>query len=434
MSFTENLLLIVALIAASAFFALAEIALAASRRLRLRQLADEGSLQALAVLRAQEQPGHYFTAVQIGLNAVAILGGIVGEGLFGPPLAAILERWLAPTTAAALSFALSVLIVTSLFVIFADLLPKRVSMAVPERIALRLITPMNRLLLVFKPAIWLYSRTADLVLRLAGLPQQRDERITPDDILALAEAGAQAGVIHRPEQRVIENLFELETRTVSSAMIPRNGIVWLHHDDPDEVVRARIAAEPFSTYPVCRETLDQVVGTVDAKDLFQRVLNGASIDLADPALLHKPVVMPEQISLSEVLQQFRQQHEDFALIVNEFGTVVGMVTLGDVMSTVMGGLVAPADEDMIVRREDGSWLIDGLTPMSDVLRELDLEEPSHVGEYDSLAGFMMVMLRRVPRRTDRVLWDGCRFEVMDVDNYRIDQVLVTREAAGAGFR
>lgn len=434
MSFTENLLLIVALIAASAFFALAEIALAASRRLRLRQLADEGSLQALAVLRAQEQPGHYFTAVQIGLNAVAILGGIVGEGLFGPPLAAILERWLAPTTAAALSFALSVLIVTSLFVIFADLLPKRVSMAVPERIALRLITPMNRLLLVFKPAIWLYSRTADLVLRLAGLPQQRDERITPDDILALAEAGAQAGVIHRPEQRVIENLFELETRTVSSAMIPRNGIVWLHHDDPDEVVRARIAAEPFSTYPVCRETLDQVVGTVDAKDLFQRVLNGASIDLADPALLHKPVVMPEQISLSEVLQQFRQQHEDFALIVNEFGTVVGMVTLGDVMSTVMGGLVAPADEDMIVRREDGSWLIDGLTPMSDVLRELDLEEPSHVGEYDSLAGFMMVMLRRVPRRTDRVLWDGCRFEVMDVDNYRIDQVLVTREAACTGFR
>lgn len=428
MSFTENLLLIVALIGASAFFALAEIALAAARRLRLRQLADEGNARALLVLRAQEQPGHYFTAVQIGVNAVAILGGIVGEGLFGPPLAAVLERWLAPPTATALAFALSVLIVTSLFVVFADLLPKRVSMAVPERVALRLITPMNRLLLLFKPAIWLYSRAADLVLRLAGLPQQRDERITADDILALAEAGAQAGAIHRPEQQVIENLFELETRTVSSTMVPRAGIVWLRHDDPDDVVRARIAAEPFTTYPVCRETLDMVLGTVDAKDLFQCVLKGEPIRLTDPALLHRPVVVPEQLSLSEVLQQFRQQHEDFALVVNEYGTVVGMVTLGDLMSTVMAGLVTQDDEEMIVRRDDGSWLIDGLTPMPDVLRALDLAEPPHADEYDSLAGFLMVMLRRVPRRTDRVSWDGYRFEVLDVDNYRIDQVLVTREA------
>lgn len=427
MSFTESLLFIALLVGASAFFSLAEIALAASRRLRLHQLADQGDARALLVLRAQEQPGYYFTTVQIGVNAVAILGGIVGEGLFGPPLAAVLARWLDASTATALAFALSVLIVTSLFVVFADLLPKRVGMAVPEQMALRLITPMNRLLWLLKPAIWLYSHGTDGVMRLFGLPQHLDHRVTADDILALAEAGAQAGAIHRPEQRVIENLFELETRTVSSAMTPRDRVAWLHHDDPDEVVRARIAAEPFSTYPVCRGELDHALGYVDAKDLFQRVLNGQPIRLTEDGLLHKLVVVPEQLSLSEVLHQFRQQHEDFALIVNEYSTVVGVVTLNDVMSTVMGDLVTHEDEEMIVRRDDGSWLIDGLTPMPDVLRVLGLEDPPHLDDYDTVAGFLMVMLRRVPRRTDRVVWDGHRFEVMDVDNYRIDQVLVTRE-------
>ena len=428
MSFTQSLLFILLLIGASAFFSLAEIALAASRRLRLQQLADDGDERALQVLRVQEQPGFYFTTVQIGVNAVAILGGIVGEGLFGPPLAAVLSRWLTEPHAGQLAFALSVLGVTSLFVVFADLLPKRLGMTQPERMALRLIGPMHAVLWMLKPVVWLYSRCTDLIMRALGLPLQRDDRITPDDILALAEAGTLAGAIDRPEQQVIENLFELETRPVSSAMTPRDRIAWLHHDDPDAVVRARIAAEPFSTYPVCRGELDQAIGYVDAKELFQRVLNGQPIRLTDEALLHKLVVVPERLSLSEVLHHFRQQHEDFALIVNEYSTVVGVVTLNDVMSTVMGTLVEPEDEEMIVRREDGSWLIDGLTPMQDVLRALDLEEPPNATEYDTIAGFLMWMLRRVPRRTDRVVWGGYRFEVMDVDNYRIDQVLVTQEA------
>ncbi|HMN58672.1 MAG TPA: hemolysin family protein, partial [Ottowia sp.] len=427
MSFTQSLLLIVLLIVVSAFFSLAEIALAASRRLRLRPLADAGDLRALRVLQVQEQPGDYFTAVQIGVNAVAILGGIVGEGLFGPPLERLLALWLPAGVAGDVAFAVSVLIVTSMFVMFADLLPRRLGMAEPERVAMALIGPMNAVRLALRPLVWLYARCADALLRALGLPLQRDERITPDDILALAEAGTQAGAIDRPEQQVIENLLELETRTVSSAMTPRDRIAWLHHDDPDEVVRARIAAEPYSTYPVCRGELDQAIGYVDAKELFQRVLNGQPIRLTDDSLLHKLVVVPDRLSLSEVLHQFRQQHEDFALIVNEYSTVVGVVTLNDVMSTVMGELVTQEDEEMIVRREDGSWLIDGLTPMSDVLRALDLNEPPHMSEYDTLAGFLMVMLRRVPRRTDRLSWDGHRFEVLDVDNHRIDQVLVTRE-------
>ena len=426
MNLTQSLLLIALLIVVSAFFSLAEIALAASRRLRLRQLADDGDARALRVLRVQEQPGFYFTTVQIGLNAVAILGGIVGEGLLGPYLAEALRPWLPERTAASLSLVGSVAAVTSVFVVFADLVPKRLGMAEPERVAMAVVGPMAHVLLLFKPIVWLYTRCTDLVMRLLGLPMQRDERITPDDILALAEAGTQAGVLDRPGQQVIENVFELDTRTVTSAMTPRDRIAWLRHDADDAEIRLRIAAEPFSTYPVCEGELDRVLGYVDAKDLFQRVLHQRPIELTEPALLHKVVVVPDSLSLSEVLHQFRQQHEDFALIVNEYSTVVGVVTLNDVMSTVMGELVTPEDEEPIVLRDDGSWLIDGHTPMADVQRALNLDDLPSAEAYDTLAGFLMVMLRRVPRRTDSVLWGGHRFEVMDVDNYRIDQVLVTR--------
>ncbi|MDO5086118.1 MAG: hemolysin family protein [Comamonadaceae bacterium] len=431
MSLVQSLIALALLIAASAFFSVAEMSLAASRRLKLRQLADEGDARALRVLHVQEQPGYYFTAVQIGVNAIAILGGIAGEGLFSPYLHRLLRHALPDATAATLAFAGSVVIVTSLFVVFADLAPKRLGMAEPERVAMAVVGPMERFLRVFKPVVWLYTRCTDLIMKLLGLPMQRDERITPDDILALAEAGTQAGVLERPEQQVIENVFELDTRSISSAMTPRDRVAWFDLKDTDEMVRVRIAAEPFSTYPVCDGGLDRVVGYVDAKDLFQRVLNQRPIVLTDEGLIHKVLVVPDRLSLAEVLAQFRHAHEDFAVIVNEYSTVVGVVTLNDVMSTVMGELVTPEDEELIVRRDDRSWLIDGMTPIQDVQRALGLHVLPEKDEYETLAGFLMVMLRRVPKRTDSVLWEGFRFEVMDVDSYRIDQVMVTRSDAPA---
>ncbi|MDP3701255.1 MAG: hemolysin family protein [Hylemonella sp.] len=426
MSFTQSLIVIALLIAASAFFSMAEMSLAASRRLRLRQLADEGDTRAAAVLRIQEQPGHYFTVVQIGQNAVAILGGIVGEGAFSPLLERLLQGWLPAPAAATTAFVLSFALVISLFIVFSDLFPKRLAMAEPERLALLLNAPMRLCMRVLKPVVWIYSRTTDALFGLLGLSTQRDDRVTSDDILALAEAGAQAGVLARDEQQVIANVFELDTRTVSSAMTARDRIAWFDQRDSDAIVRARITAEPFSTYPVCDGDIDHVMGYVDAKDLFQRILKDQPIRLDDPTLLHKAVVVPDRLTLTEVLAQFRQAHEDFALIVNEYSLVVGLVTLNDVMSTVMGDLVAPADEEMIVQREEGSWLIDGITPMADVQRALGLDTLPQPEDYETLAGFLMVMLRRVPRRTDRVQWDGYSFEVMDVDSYRIDQVMVTR--------
>ena len=164
---------------------------------------------------------------------------------------------------------------------------------------------------------------------------------------------------------------------------------------------------------------------MDAKDLFQRVLNNQPISLSDDALVHKALVVPDRLTLAEVLHQFRQARDDFAIIVNEYSLVVGVVTLNDVMSTVMGDLVGPVGEDLIVQRDETSWLIDGITPIEEVERTLDLDELPHQGEYETLGGLLMVMLRRIPRRTDKVRWGQYQFEVMDVDSYRIDQVLVT---------
>ena len=426
MTLTQSLLIIGLLIAASAFFSVAEISLAAARRLRLRQMADEGDARADRVLRLQDQPGDYFTVVQVGQNAVAILGGIVGEGALSPHFSALFALWLPGATAEKAGFLASFLAVTSLFILFADLFPKRLGMAEPERLVVRLAQPMAWCMTLLRPLVWFYSRGADALFRVLGLSSLRDDRITSEDILAMMEAGARAGVLAAREQQVITNVFELDTRTVSSAMSPRDRVAFFLRDEPDAVIRLRIAAEPFSTYPVCEGDIDHVVGYVDAKDLFQRVLNNQPISLADDSLVRKVLIVPDRLTLSEVLEQFRQVHEDFAVIVNEYSLVVGVVTLNDVMSTVMGDLVGPADEEQIVRRDENSWLIDGVTPIEDVLHVLGLDELPHSDEYKTLAGFLMVMLRRVPRRTDSVSWGGYKFEVLDVDSFRIDQVMVSR--------
>ncbi|RYF70316.1 MAG: HlyC/CorC family transporter [Comamonadaceae bacterium] len=432
MSLTQSLLLIAALIAASAFFSLAEITLAAARRLRLRQLADDGDLRAQKVMRIQEQPGHYFTVVQIGLNAIAILGGVVGEGALTPYFARLFELWVEPPLAQSLAFGASFISIVAVFLVFADLFPKRLGMNAPEQLAMRLVGPMGVCITVLKPLVWLFMRSTDALFKLFGLPIHREDTITSADILAMTEAGAQAGVLAAREQRVIANVFELDTRLVSSVMTSRDRIAWLHKDDPEAVLRARIVAAPYSAYPVCEGDIDHVLGYVDAKDMFHRVLSGQPLAFDKGLPLHKALVIPDRITLTEVLELFRLAGEDFAIVVNEYSLVVGVITLNDVMSTVMGDLVQAIDEEpQIVRRDENSWLIDGVTSIGDVLRALGIDELPHAEEYETLAGFLMVMLRRVPRRTDSVSWGGFTFEVMDVDSHRIDQVMVTRGGPAA---
>jgi CBS domain containing-hemolysin-like protein len=427
MSSTDSLFIIALLVALSALFSLSEMSVAASRRLKLRQLLDQGDARAQDVLDVQDEPGDFFTVIQIGQNTVAILAGLVGEGAFTPAMARFMG-WLqlAPDTAQRLGGVCSFLLVTSLFILLSDLLPKRVGMTAPERVALSVVGPMRYLSTVFKPVVWLFKRITDLLSALLGLPERRDDRVTPDDILAMAQAGADAGVLARPEHEVIENVIELDTRVVTSSMTARDQVVHFLIDDSEVLIRARIDQYPHSTYLVCDGSIDHVLGYVDSKNLLRRLLNNEPISLKAEGLVQKVLMVPDRLTLSEVLAQFRQAHEDFAVIVNEYGLVVGIITINDVMNTVMGQLVSPLDEEQIVRRDADSWLIDGMTPVPDVLRALNLDDLPDSTEYETLAGFVMVSLRRVPRRTDTVEWGGYRFEVMDVDAHKIDQVMVTR--------
>jgi len=431
---TTSLLLISLLILGSAFFSMAEMSVAASRRLNLQQRADAGDARAAQVLAVQAQPGHYFTVVQIGVNTVAILAGIVGEGAFTPHFEAVLRLALAPEPAATLAFFASFSCITASFIVLADLVPKRLSMNEPERVAMALIGPMLLLCRLLKPLAWAFSGISEGLIHALGLPARRDETISHRDILALTEAGHQAGVVADEEQQVIANVFELDTRSVESVMTTRERIVFFSLDEDDALIRNRIAESPHSTYLVCDGEIDRVVGYVDATDLFQRVLRDEALalhDANDASLVKKVLIVPDRLTLSEMLTQFREAHEDFAVIVNEYSLVVGVVTLNDLMSTVMGALVAPHDEEQIVRREDGSFLADGITPIPDIERALGIEGWPHAGTYDTLAGFLMVMLRRIPRRTDVVEWEGWRFEVVDVDSHRVDQVMITSVARSA---
>ena len=422
----ESTLIILLLIVASAFFSISEISLAAARKLKLEQLAEDGDARAKVALALQAQPGHFFTTIQIGLNAVAILGGILGEGAYAPYFTALLApHFAAAETAATLASVLSFLLVTSAFILFADLVPKRIAIVAPERIALNIAGPMTLCIRLLSPLIWTFNGIASRILAALGLPQQRPEDVTAEDIVALAQAGADAGVVAEQEQQMIENVLELDTRTAPSSMTPRDGIVWLALDEDEAGLRAKLASHPHSKYPVCRDEIDQPLGYVDAKDLLGRIIAGEALRL-DADRLQPVLILPDTLTLSEILGHFRAGREDFALIINEYALIVGLITLNDLTSTLVGDPLIDSDEAQIVRRDADSWLIDGLTPVGDVETELELPPFPDDSQYETIAGFMMYMLRKLPKRTDSVIHGGYKFEVIDVDRNRIDQLLVTR--------
>lgn len=422
----DSLLVILLLIVISSFFSLSEISLAAARKIKLKLLADEGNINAQRVLKMQEQPGMFFTVVQIGLNAVAILGGIVGDAAFSPAFSSLFNRFVEPELAEKLSFICSFTIVTSLFILFADLTPKRVGMIAPEAVALRIINPMRFCLLVMRPLVWLFNGLANVFFRIFKLPMVRKDDITSDDIYAVVEAGALAGVLRKQEHELIENVFELESRTVPSSMTSRENIVWFDLHEDELSLKTKIAQHPHSKFLVCDGDIDHIVGYVDSKELLLRVLGNQSMALNSGVQIRSALIVPDTLTLSEALESFKTAGEDFAVIMNEYALVVGIITLNDVMTTLMGDLVGQGLEEQIVARDENSWLVEGGTPIDDVMRVLDIDEFPQSGNYETIGGFMMYMLRKIPKRTDFVKFSGYKFEVVDIDSYRIDQLLVTR--------
>jgi len=424
----ESTFVILLLITASAFFSISEISLAAARKLKLEQLRDEGDSRAARVLTLQKQPGHFFTAVQIGLNAVAILAGVLGEGAYAPAFSRFFLGFTDSDTAAMLGSLGSFLLVTTAFVLVADLIPKRIAIVAPEAIALRIAGTMLFCLRLLTPLIWAFNGIANQVLALLGLPATRPEDFTPEDIVAMANAGAEAGVVARQERQMIENVFELEIRTAPSTMTARESIVWLERDDSEESIRAKIIAHPHAKFPVCAGGIDQSIGYVDSKDILGHLLADQPLSLRGDGLLRNVLILPETLTLAEIIEQFKGMREDFALIINEYALIVGLITLNDVTSTLMGNSMVALTEEQIIQRDADSWLVDGMTPVGDLERVLDIEPFPDDDQFETIAGFMMYVLRKVPRPTESVVHDGYKFEVIDIDNHKIDQLLVTRVA------
>ena len=419
-----GILFIISLAVLSSFFAFAEISLAASRRLKLKGMVEKGDSRASQIIAFQEQPGLYFTTVQIGLNAIAILAGIVGESLLSPHFMNILPPSLSLSVRMKLASILPFLSVTIFFVLFADLIPKRIAMAMPEKVALRLIEKMRRVIMIFGPIAWSFNALSGLICKSLGIPDMRKEDITPDDLYAMMEAGTMAGLLRTQEKILIDNVFELDIRTIPSAMTTRDYVVFFLLDEGVESIREKIVASPHSTYVICKDVIDHVVGYVDSKVLLERVLQGHDLLLNTGLEIRPPLIIPDTLTLAEAMDQFKGKGETLAVVLNEYGMVVGIITLQDIMRMLMGTMVG--EEEQIVRRDDNSWLVDGVTPVEDIMEVFSIDEFPESMNYETVGGFVIYTLRRIPHRTDFVIHAGYKFEVVDIDNYKIDQVLVTR--------
>ena len=424
MSLFSAILILILLIIVSAIVSSAEISLAGARRIKLQNMANEGNTKAAMVLKLQEQPGRFITVVQIGLNMVAVLGGVIGEATISVHLQAFLQQYTdAPWVDSAASW-LAFIIVTASFILLADLMPKRLALINPEAVALRTVHIMQLCIILLKPIVWIFDSLANVMFRLFRISTIRVESMTPEDIVAVVDAGAEAGVLKAQEHYLIENIFDMQQRKITSTMTTRENIIFLDRTFTRQQVLDTLTKNSHSKLLICDQGLDHILGYVESHSLLTLFLKEEQVQLTDNRLLRKLLYVPDTLSLYEVLELFKSTGEDFAVIVNEYALVVGIVTLNDVMSIVMGELVS-SEEEQIIRRDEDSWLIDGATPLEDVKRALDIENFPHDENYETIAGFMMYMLRKIPKKTDFVLYDRYKFEIIDTENFKIDQLMVS---------
>lgn len=426
-----RLFLLAVLIGISMFLSMSEISLASARKMKLQVMKEKGDERAEKVLSIQETSGNFFAVVQIGINAVAILGGIVGDDILNPVIKNFIISCFPNSALHAdmIGSIISFVFVTGLFIEFADLIPKKLAMASPENTAVSVINLMSFLIIVLKPFIFIFESMSSLVFKIFKIKQTRNDSITYDDIFAIMDAGAEAGVVQKKEQSLIENIFELDTRWVSSIMTNRNDIIYITLEEEEDSIKEKISNYPHSKFLVCQNDIDSVVGYVDSKNILPRILKGEMNGLHGIKDITKTniLILPNTLTISEALDKFNEAREDFAVIMNEYGNVVGLVTFYDVVNTLMGDVVyQDQDEQQIISRGEGSWLVDGITPIDDVKKVLEIDSLPEEDTYETIAGFMMYMLKSIPKKAAKVEYEEYTFEVVDVDNFKIDQLLVNK--------
>jgi putative hemolysin len=424
----SDIFLILSLIVLNGLFAMSEIAVISARKARLHQRADEGHAGARAALELANEPGNFLSTIQVGITAVGVLTGAIGEAAMAGALSeqiAVIPA-LAPYSQG-IALSLIVLGLTYLSVVIGELVPKRIALHGPENIASLVARPMQCLARLAYPVVKLLSASSDLVLKLLRVRPVPEPPVTQEEIQVLMEQGAEAGVFEETEQTLVSNILRLDQKKAAAIMTPRMDIFFLDIEEPFEENRRKIVANAHSRIPVCKGGLDHILGVLQSKDLLARSLSGQTPDLT--ASLRAPLYLPETISPIQMLETFKKTRNHLAFIVDEYGELQGLVTLHDVLEAIAGDIptVEMAEEPLAVQRADGSWLIDG-TLSVDKFRELfELEAlpKEDAGNYHTVGGFVMMELGRVPAVTDRFEQSGLRFEVIDMDRNRVDKVLVT---------
>jgi len=420
------------LIVLNAGFAMSEMALTTSRKARLQVMLEAGEHGVEAAIDLHDHPTKFLSTVQVGITSISVLNGIVGDAAFSEPLG----EWLHATFNLSLrpahvtATALVVLIITVLTIIFGELVPKRIGQMFPETVAAIVAPPMQWLSMATRPLVVLLSKTTEAILRLIGVKGHSNRAVTEEEIAASLEEGLDAGVIEAQEHQMVRNVFRLDDRQIGSMMIPRAEIRWLDANAPIADVLRAVVDDPHARYPVCRGGLDDVIGVITAQGLLKPLAEGRTPVLTEE--LQAPVFVPETLSGMELLDHFRTHVAQLVFVVDEYGAVQGVITLRDVLEAITGEFGPESGDDAwAIRREDGSWLMDGLIPVPEIKDRLEIKDlpEEDRGRYNTLAGMIMLLLGRLPRTTDAVEWGDWRFEVVDLDGKRVDKVLVSRNTS-----
>lgn len=425
--------ILVMLILLNGVFALAELAIVSSRRERLQTLADSGNSGAAIALRMSMEPTALLSTVQVGITLIGILAGAFG----GAALTNELAQLIAPLPligpySQGIALAIVVGTITFFSVVIGELVPKRLALRSPERLAASVARPMSWLSNLARPVVRLLSLATAFFLRLLGVGDDISEvAVTEEEIRVLLEEGALAGVFEEAERDMVASIFRFGDRQLRSMMTPRTELVWLDVNDSDEVIRETITNSRHSRFPVAEGSLDRVIGLLEAKDLLSSSWSTASLDLT--SIIRTPLFLPETMLALRALERFKQTGIQMALLVDEFGGVEGAVTLFDMMEAIVGDIPTLEEiaEPPVVQREDGSYLVEGSLDSDDLKELLDIGILPEEGDYQTLGGFVVVMVGRLPRVGDHFEWDRFRFEIVDMDGNRVDKVLIERSGERA---
>jgi putative hemolysin len=417
-----ELLILLLLILFNGLLSMSEIALVSARKSRLQYLARKGSRQAKRALDLSGRPDRFLSAIQIGITLVGIFLGVYsGENIADDLQKVIAHAPIPETWTHPLALALVVLLVTFLSLVLGELVPKQIGLAMPERVAKAVARPIQFFSLITRPFIWLLSVSTRLVIRLLGIKPSDDGKITEEEIKSIVEEGTKHGEVQDVEKDIVDRVFILGDTNVKSLMTYKSDIVWLDLSDSREEIRLKVSENLHTYYPVADKTLDELAGTVSLKDLFTSLGNpGFSLKKC----LREPFFIPENTSAYDAVRQFRQKKVFHALVIDEYGSVEGILTVNDILESLVGEVSPEEEEYQIIEREDGSWLVDGQYPFHEFLNFFDLQELYEENRYNTLSGLILDKLGYIPEAGDKLSWTIFDLEIMDMDRARIDKVLV----------